>query len=219
MGGHMNRRSLTISAALLAVVVVVFGFFVIFGGDDSGSRSVPTGPGQAGEARGIIAEIEERRSEEAAQPAPTRQPELIGRAAEEQPTSVRAGAVAVTPAPAPAAPTGADAALDDAFEQAVAMQADGKLDDAQMLFFFAARQGHARSAYQYAEMNDPLHHTPGGSLLPEPDPNAAFRYYQVALESGYEAAAERLDALHQWTIDAAAAGDLDAEMLLLQWEQ
>jgi TPR repeat protein len=214
----MNRRSLTISAALLTVVIVVFAFFAFFGGGGSGSRpEIPTGPGQASEARGIIAEIEERRSEEASQAPAAREPQLIGRAAPEEAPAAR-GAVAVTPEPQPAAPSGANAELDETFEQALALQADGKLDDAQMLYFFAARQGHAQSAYRYAEMNDPLHHSAGGSLLPEPDPNAAFRYYQIALQGGSEDAAERLEALHQWTIDAAAAGNIDAEMLLVQWE-
>jgi len=215
----MNRRQLTISAALLAVVIVVFGYFVWFGGSGPGSRPAPpTGPGQAGEARGIIAEIEERRSEESERPVAARQPDLIGRSDTEQ-EPAGAGAVAVTPAPPPAAPTGAGTELDDAFERAMELQADGQLDDAQLLYFFGARQGHGPSAFHYAEMNDPLHHSAGSSLLPEPDPGVAFRYYRIAENAGYPDAGERLEALHQWTIDAAAAGDIDAEMLLVQWER
>ena len=222
----MNQRSLQISAALLAVVVVVFGYFVFFGGDGGSRPEIPTGPGQASEARNIIADMQERQAETAPQQAAAaREPQLIGRATETQASggtsnSNNSGAVAViTTQPAPAAPTGAGAQLDEAFEQAREMQVGGQLDDAMVLYFFGARQGHAQSAFRYAEMNDPLHLTAAISPLPEPAPSTAFRFYKVALDAGFEDAAERLDALHQWAVDAAAAGDFDAEMLLEQWEQ
>ncbi|HMB73483.1 MAG TPA: deoxyribonuclease, partial [Gammaproteobacteria bacterium] len=89
---------------------------------------------------------------------------------------------------------------------------------AQVLLFFGARRGHPASAYAYAEMNDPNHHSPASSLLDEPDAFQAFRWYSAALDGGYADASERLDALREWAQTAAAAGDSEAERLLLQWE-
>lgn len=216
----MNRRSLTISAALLAVVVVVFGIFVFLNRDGSSSRpALPTGPGQAGEARGIIAEIEERSEAATSRPPAAREPELIRDAEETAAEPERRAAAVVTSEPQAAVAEEANDALDEAYERAVELQQAGQLDDAQVLFFFGARQGHARSAFAYAEMNDPNHHSADTSLLAEPDANAAFRYYTMALDGGLADASARLDELHTWVADAAAAGDSEAERLLLQWER
>jgi hypothetical protein len=68
-------------------------------------------------------------------------------------------------------------------------------------------------------MNDPNHHSPETSLLAEPDAFQAFRWYSVARDGGIDTAAVRLDALREWAETAAAAGDSEADRLLLQWEQ
>jgi hypothetical protein len=217
----MNRQSMTIAAALLATVVVLLAAYLYINRDGAGDLpDIPRGAGQAGEARGIIAEIEERRSsEETPAAGPARQPVLLEQADEEAGQPAADGAVARTPEPVPAASTGAAAELDEAYERAVELRGSGQLDDAQVLFFFGARRGHGPSAFAYAEMNDPLHHSPETSLLPEPDANAAYRWYSEALASGVQDAAGRLDALHEWVMDAAADGNFKAEQLLLQWEQ
>jgi hypothetical protein len=238
----MNRQSLTISAVLLALVVVVIAGFVIFGGDEGDNDAVIAGPGRAAEARNLIAEIQERRAEqgtnqierpaadtieqgEVADTGTTAAAPAAGAASTaasaNADSGAAGGAVATTPAPTAAAPTGAgaDSELDQAYEKAVELQAAGELDNAQVLFFFGARQGHARSAFAYAEMNDPNYHSPEKSLLAEPDAFQAFRWYTVARDGGIAEASERLDELHTWAMNAAAAGDFDAEQLLLQWEQ
>jgi hypothetical protein len=240
----MNRQSLTISVALLALVIVVVAGFVIFGGDEGGDDAVISGPGRAAEARNLIAEIQERRAEQGSnqiqRPAAdtieqgavadtgSTAPAPAAGAADTAASSgagsgaaAAGGAVATTPAPTAAAPAGAgaDSELDAAYERAVELQAAGELDNAQVLFFFGARQGHARSAFAYAEMNDPNYHSPEKSLLAEPDAFQAFRWYTVARDGGIAEASERLDELHTWAMNAAAAGDFDAEQLLLQWEQ
>jgi hypothetical protein len=218
----MNRQTLTIGAVLLAVVVVALGTAVYLnrGGSDDGTAEI-TGPGRAAEARGIIADLESRR-EGAETPAPRPAPALIGSGDEQggdDSEPVAGGAIAVTPEPAASEPTGADAELDAAFERARELQQAGQLDDAQVLFFFGARQGHAGSAFAYAEMNDPLHHSPETSLLAEPDAFQAFRWYSAARDGGLDDAAARLDALRTWAEGEAEAGNLEAEQLLLQWEQ
>src|SRR5690606_35830469 len=111
----------------------------------------------------------------------------------------------------PAVPTNE---LDRAFAEAEAFRAEGKLPDAHVLYFFAARQGHGRSAFELASIYDPLHFVPDNSLMDDPDPFQAFRWYTTAREAGIAEAADRLDALRRWATDAAANGDAEAERVL-----
>jgi hypothetical protein len=216
----MNRQTVTIGAVLLAVVVVAFGIAVYLeGGDSDDGSAAIAGPGRAAEARGIIADIEARRESESGQTAPRPAAALIERPAAAADQAAGGGAGAAVPSPAGATQTGAGAELDEAFGRAQELKAAGQLDDAQVLLFFGARRGHAPSAFAYAEMNDPNHHSPQTSLLPEPDAFQAYRWYSAAQDGGVEGAAARLDALREWAESAAAAGDTEAERLLLQWEQ
>lgn len=220
-GETMNRQTLTIGAVLFAVVVVAFGIAVWLDGDDSGSSvTIPAGPGQAAEARNIIADIERERSRDTSTQPAQRQVELLGDG-DDAGQPVSGGAIAETPAPAPAvaAGAGADSELDAAYQRARELQAAGQLDDAQVLLFFGARQGHSPSAFSYAEMNDPNHHSAATSLLAEPDAFQAYRWYTAAAEGGMEAADGRLIALREWAETEAAAGNSEAERLLLQWER
>lgn len=107
---------------------------------------------------------------------------------------------------------------DAAYERGAEFHEAGQLADAQVLYFFGARGGHADSAFALAAMNDPLHHSPETSLLPEPDPFQAYKWYTTAAEKGMEAANTRLEALKSWAETASEAGDEEAERLLLQWE-
>lgn len=104
-----------------------------------------------------------------------------------------------------------------ALGQARSLRAEGKLADAQLLYFFAARGGYAPAAFELAEMYDPLHFDATTSLMEQPDPFQAFKWYQQAQQAGVEQAVERLEALQDWAQQAAEEGDLDAEQLLLQW--
>lgn len=217
----MNRQTLTIGSVLLVLVVVAFGVAVWFDGDDSGSSvTMPAGPGQAAEARNIIAEIERERTRDTSPQPAQRQVELLSDN-DNAGQPVNGGAIAETPAPAPAvaAGAGADSELDAAYQRARELQAAGQLDDAQVLLFFGARQGHSQSAFSYAELNDPNHHSAATSLLAEPDAFQAYRWYTAATDGGMDAATDRLLALREWAESEAAAGNSEAERLLLQWEQ
>ena len=105
-----------------------------------------------------------------------------------------------------------------AFQRAQDFQREGQLADAQLLYFYAARGGHAQSEFALAEMNDPSYHSAETSLLGEPDPFQAYKWYSAAQQHGSTAAAARLDELHAWARSAAGAGDVEAERLLLQWQ-
>ncbi len=108
---------------------------------------------------------------------------------------------------------------DEAYEHARRFQRDGQLADAQLLLFFSARANHGPSAFALATMNDPNHHSADTSLLPEPDAYQAYRWYAVAREQGIDDAPERLAALRGWAVDAAAAGDAEAERFLLSIDE
>ena len=97
--------------------------------------------------------------------------------------------------------------------------ADGRSADAQLLFFFAARGGHAPAAFDLATFNDPTRSGTTAGLVAAPDPFQAYRWYTAARDAGDERAAGRLDELRAWAESASRDGDADAERLLLQWEQ
>ena len=105
-----------------------------------------------------------------------------------------------------------------ALEQARSLRAEGKLADAQLLYFFAARGGYPPAAFELAELYDPLYFDVSTSLMDKADPFQAFKWYQQALQAGEDAAAARLEALQAWAQEAADEGDMEAEQLLLQWE-
>jgi TPR repeat protein len=107
----------------------------------------------------------------------------------------------------------------EAYERAREFQRSGRLADAQLLYFYAARGGHAGAEFELAAMNDPNHHTRKTSLLAEPDAFQAYKWYSAAREHGSQQAQARLDALHEWAAQAAATGDSEAERVLLQWPQ
>ena len=233
----MNRQILILAVAAAALVLAVILYLVLRTGGPSQPGVVPiTGAERAEEARGIIAEIEQTGAAQGGAGAltPSQEGEQSGGdatvvpegpPAEERgtvavvpaPSVEETGTGAVTPAPAADAPSG-NPELETAFERAQGFQEVGQLADAQVLFFYAARGGHAGAAFELGTMNDPNYHSPETSLLPEPDAFQAFRWYSAAQDQGVTAAGERLEALREWTEAASATGDSKAERLLLQWE-
>ena len=55
-------------------------------------------------------------------------------------------------------------------------------------------------------------------MLEQPDPFQAFKWYTQAHDAGNALAARRLTELRSWAETAAAAGDDEAQRLLLQWK-
>ena len=108
-----------------------------------------------------------------------------------------------------------------AYERAQAFRSEGRAADAQLLYFFAARAGHADSAFELAELYDPTRAQgrdtegdPEAALTTDADAFQAWRWYGAAEEAGHPQAAERLSELRNWAEQAAAAGDAEAERLL-----
>ena len=105
------------------------------------------------------------------------------------------------------------------YVRAQEFQLDGRLADAQLLYFFTARGGYEPAAFDLATFNDPNHYAEDNSLMDEPDAFQAYKWYRVARDAGNETAGERLAELRVWAEQALRAGDAEAERLLLQWEE
>lgn len=105
-----------------------------------------------------------------------------------------------------------------AYARAQAFHAEGKLADAQLLYFFAARGGYAPAAFDLATFYDPNHFSTQSSLMKEPDPYQAYKWYRQSLQLGIHDAEARLAKLYVWTEGAADSGDMKAEQLLMLWE-
>lgn len=107
--------------------------------------------------------------------------------------------------------------LDAVAATAAEYQADGRIADAHLLYFFAAREGHTPSAMVLGSMYDPIHFRELQTLMGEPDPVQAQKWYEIAAEGGEPGAAARLEALKAWAEERAQAGDESAQRLLLGW--
>lgn len=103
-------------------------------------------------------------------------------------------------------------------EQARGFQQDARLADAHLLYFFAAREGHAPSALRLGSGFDPLHFVATESLMDGPDPVQALKWYRVAAEAGAPEAEARIAALRDWVQERADGGDESARRLLLAWQ-
>lgn len=112
---------------------------------------------------------------------------------------------------------GAQPEMDVVFTEAERMQGEGNLEDAYLLYRFAARHGQVQAAMMLGTQADPAFHTAVTSYLPEPDPGQAYRWYSVAAAAGNDEAEQRLQGLRKRVQQDAAAGDEQARRLLLQW--
>jgi len=111
------------------------------------------------------------------------------------------------------------AGLDKAYVRAQDFHREGRLADAQLLLFFAARGGHGPAAFELATLYDPNYHSSESSLMEDPDPVQAYKWYRQAQEAGHAETARRPDQLQSWARAAAAEGDMNADQLLLIWEE
>lgn len=103
-----------------------------------------------------------------------------------------------------------------AYQQAVDFEAQNKGEDAYLLYFFAAREGHGNAALRMARLADPTQQS--DHPLAKPDQAQAIKWYQKSLDAGVEAARAPLTELKTIVETAAAAGDDRAQRILLQWK-
>jgi hypothetical protein len=107
---------------------------------------------------------------------------------------------------------------EEVFNNAEQLQRESQLDDAYLLYRFAARQGHAQAALVLGSQADPAFYTAENSILPMPDLEQAYKWYREAAAAGNEEAVTRLQSLRERVEQAAADGDGPAKRLMLQWQ-
>jgi len=105
----------------------------------------------------------------------------------------------------------------EAFAEGQRLQQEGKVEDAYLLYFFAAKRGHTEAALALGAQADPAHFDPVTSVLRQADPGQAYKWYRKAADNGSAEAERRLASLYEKVKNAAAAGDEKADRLLLQW--
>ena len=113
---------------------------------------------------------------------------------------------------------GGERDLDALFAAAESARRDGELPDAYLLYFFAAREGHADAALALGRQADPASHTAGESVFESPDLTQAHKWYQVAARNGSTAARDGLAALRARVERLAADGDPEAQRIALLWQ-
>jgi len=111
-----------------------------------------------------------------------------------------------------------DIQLDEMFAAAQQAQAEGEMADAYLLYFFAAREGHAASALTLGTQADPAQRDPQDSVFDAPDIIQAHKWYQAAAQNGNAQGRERLADLRQRVEQLAADGDPQAQRTSLIWQ-
>jgi hypothetical protein len=114
--------------------------------------------------------------------------------------------------------TGIEPDPDAVFAEAERMQGAGDLEDAYLLYRYAARHGQAQAALTLGTQADPASHAEANGFLPDADAGQAYKWYSVAAAADSEAAVQRLQDLHKRVQQDAVAGDEQARRLLLQWQ-
>jgi len=104
------------------------------------------------------------------------------------------------------------------YDAARAAQAEGQLADAYLLYFFAAREGHALSALALGTQADPGSRNPQDSVFADANLTQAHKWYQIAADAGNAEAGDRLADLRQRVERRAAEGDRQAQRLSLLWQ-
>jgi hypothetical protein len=102
-------------------------------------------------------------------------------------------------------------------EQAEHYTNSGRLSDAYLLLFYAAREDNGPAAFALASLYDPNHFQPGNELLESPDSYQAHKWYLIAEKSQVKDARKRLEALRSTIEKQALSGDSTAQRLLLNW--
>ena len=134
------------------------------------------------------------------------------------------------PTPEPASGPGAEARrlirelrsstppdLERAYRAAQTFDHAGQVEDAYLMYFFAAREGHGPSAMALAREADPASFRNNG-LFAAPNDLQANKWYQLAAQTHVPGAAEALTKLRSRVEKQARAGDQQARRTMLQWK-
>jgi TPR repeat protein len=108
--------------------------------------------------------------------------------------------------------------LDSLFAAAEEARVAGEKADAYLLYFFAARKGHAASALSLGAQADPATRDPANSVFESADLTQAHKWYEMAAQSGDAEARARLADLRARVEQLADSGDVEAQRIALLWQ-
>lgn len=107
--------------------------------------------------------------------------------------------------------------LDRIYNYAGELSKQNKSGDVYLLYFYAAKKGHANAAFRLAQMADPRLFERDSSVLEKPSAIVAKKWYSRALEEGHPKAELHLTKLHNYLREQADGGDSEAQRLLLSF--
>lgn len=197
--GHPARNPML----WIALIVVALVLFILFGGSRPGVQPAGSTPDAATDSPAQAAPAENAQQEETASAATVESPEEPGQEARDYIARLRE--------------QGPPWPFEALMQKASGYLNEGRLADAWLLYFFAAREGHPEAMMTLAEQADPNLFQAGSSLLDAPDPVQSWKWYRRALDAGFEPARARLDALRDWAAQAAPKGDREAGILMLNF--
>jgi len=99
------------------------------------------------------------------------------------------------------------------YNEAEKRNRQGQLEDAYLLFFYAARQGNASAAFKLAQLYDPTFFKSGSSMIDTPSIFQAGKWYRQAADAGHPEADLFLEQLRIRIFDQAAGLDEKAQRL------
>nr|VFK63450.1 MAG: hypothetical protein BECKTC1821F_GA0114240_10958 [Candidatus Kentron sp. TC] len=107
--------------------------------------------------------------------------------------------------------------FDYVFRRAEQFKSEDMWVDAYLMYFFAAKRGHADSAMVLGTMYDPDHTPKPIGIIDRPNWGQAHKWYLQAAEGGNQTARKHLEYLRKQIESAAAKGNVEAGRLVLQW--
>lgn len=108
--------------------------------------------------------------------------------------------------------------LGSLYKEAEKQQIQGAREDAYLLYFFAAREGHAESALTLAKHADPRYFDASSSVFDQADASQSYKWYLSAINNGSSEANTEAQSLREKLEADAAQGDESAQRLILQWQ-
>lgn len=105
----------------------------------------------------------------------------------------------------------------EAFAEAERERKAGRAEDAYLLYFFAAKQGHGEAALILGTQSDPAYFSPASGMFEEADLAQTYKWYRMAADNGNSEATRRLASLFERVEKQAEGGDENARRLMLQW--
>lgn len=110
--------------------------------------------------------------------------------------------------------------LDIIFDHAELLSKQNKPVDTYLLNFYAAKRGHGNAAFRLAQMADPATFAQGSKMMMFNEANItqANKWYSQAALAGHPQAERFLMHMRARVINKAAAGDEDAQRLVMQFQ-